>query len=138
MSKSIAKRRTAGPTRHNAPLRAVLLAFAGGLAVAAALLALFAALLTAAPIPLSAARPMACLGLAAGAAVSGWLLANGIGRAMLLCGLGSGVFYAACDLLAGVLLQGSLTPQQGNAPLLAALLLGGLLGGSLAAVRGKR
>lgn len=120
------------------PVATAVVSIAAGLLVCIGLFAAFAALLTAAPIPLSAARPLACLGAAVGAAVSGYLMAKSMGRALLLCGLGSGVFYAVCVLLAGAITQGSLERQSADWLLPAALVLGGMFGGALVAVRGQR
>ena len=57
---------------------------------------------------------------------------------LLLCGLGCGAFYAVCLMAATLAASGELDWQGANAMLPMALLLGGLLGGALAALRGSR
>ena len=56
----------------------------------------------------------------------------------MLCGLGCGAFYAVCLLAATLLANGRLDWQGSNAMLPLALLLGGLLGGALTALRAGR
>lgn len=114
--------------------KAALLAFFGGVILCTALLALFAALLANTPLPLTLVRPLACAAASAGAALSGFLLARKLKKQMLLCGLGSGVFWAACQSVAAIAMNGQDLLQGGNLMLPIALLLGGILGGALAAV----
>lgn len=119
-------------------LPAVLASFAGGVGVCLTLLAAFALLLTYMPVPLTLVRPLACLAAAAGAAVSGLVLARKIGKQLLLCGLGCGVFYGLCQITAATALCGA-PPMQGSDMMLSlALLLSGTLGGTLAALRPGR
>ena len=101
-------------------------------------LALAAFLLTHTGLPLSAVRPMACMAAAVGAAVSAAVLARRLQKRLLLCGLGCGAFYAVCLLAATLLVNGRLDWQGSNAMLPLALLLGGLLGGALTALRAGR
>lgn len=63
---------------------------------------------------------------------------NPAAAALLLCGLGCGAFYAVCLLAATLLANGRLDWQGSNAMLPLALLLGGLLGGALTALRAGR
>lgn len=114
--------------------KAALLAFGGGVIFCTALLALFAALLANTPLPLTLVRPLACAAASAGAAFSGFLLARKLKKQMLLCGLGSGAFWAVCQTVATIALNGQDLLQGGNLMLPIALLLGGILGGALAAV----
>ena len=93
------------------------------------LLALGAFLLTHTGLPLATVRPMACM-----AAV----LAGRLKQKLLLCGLGCGAFYTVCLMAATLAASGELDWQGANAMLPMALLLGGLLGGALAALRGSR
>ena len=102
------------------------------------LMALAAVLLTHTGLPLSAVRPMACMAAAVGAAVSAAVLARRLQKRLLLCGLGCGAFYAVCLLAATLLANGRLDWQGSNAMLPLALLLGGLLGGALTALRAGR
>ena len=102
------------------------------------LAALAAFLLTHTGLPLSAVRPMACMAAAVGAAVSAAVLARRLQKRLLLCGLGCGAFYAVCQLAATLLANGRLDWQGSNAMLPLALLLGGLLGGALTALRAGR
>ena len=102
------------------------------------LAALAAFLLTHTGLPLSAVRPMACMAAAVGAAVSAAVLARRLRKRLLLCGLGCGAFYAVCLLAATLLANGRLDWQGSNAMLPLALLLGGLLGGALTALRAGR
>ena len=110
----------------------------GGSAGCLALLALFALLLAKTPIPLAAARPMGCLAAAAGAGISGYLLARKMKRRALLCGMGAGIFYALCLAAAAWLQDGAVHWQGANAMLPLALLLGGCFGGAATALKGGR
>lgn len=114
--------------------QAALIAFVGGAVLCTMLLALFAALLANTPLPLTSVRPLACGAAAAGAAFSGFLLAKKMGKQLLLCGLGCGAFWAVCQTVAAVALNEQNLFQGGNLMLPVALLLGGVLGGALAAV----
>ena len=109
----------------NPAAAALLLSFGCGVGVCILLLGL----------PLSAVRPMACMAAAVGAAVSAAVLARRLQKRLLLCGLGCGAFYAVCLLAATLLANGRLDWQGSNAMLPLALLLGGLLGGALTALR---
>ena len=100
--------------------------------------ALAALLLTHTPLPLHLVRPMACLAAAAGAALSGALLAGKIGRQRLICGLVCGAFYSLCLLAAAVLAHGVPSWTHSDTMLPLALLLGGTLGGALSAVKEGR
>ena len=113
----------------NPAVMAVLLAFGCGVG---------AFLLTHTGLPLAAVRPMACMAAAIGAAVSARVLAGRLKQKLLLCGLGCGAFYAVCLMAATLAASGELDWQGANAMLPMALLLGGLLGGALAALRGSR
>ena len=108
----------------------LLLSFGCGVGVCILLLALAAVLLTHTGLPLSAVRPMACMAAAVGA--------RRLQKRLLLCGLGCGAFYAVCLLAATLLANGRLDWQGSNAMLPLALLLGGLLGGALTALRAGR
>lgn len=125
-------------TQKNPAAAALLSAFGCGVGVCILLLALGAFLLTHTNLPLSAVRPMACIAAALGAAVSASVLARRLKEKLLLCGLGCGAFYAACLLAASLAVNGKLDWQGGNAMLPLALLLGGLLGGALTALRANR
>ena len=122
----------------NTAATALLLAFGCGVGACMLLLALAALLLTHTSLPLSAVRPMACISAATGAAVSAAVLARRLKEKLLLCGLGCGAFYAVCLLAATLLANGKLDWRGGNAMLPLALLLGGLLGGALTALRANR
>lgn len=102
------------------------------------LLALGTFLLTHTGLPLAAVRPMACMAAAIGAAVSARVLAGRLKQKLLLCGLGCGAFYTVCLMAATLAASGELDWQGANAMLPMALLLGGLLGGALSALRGSR
>ena len=117
----------------NPAAAALLLSFGCGVGVCILLLALAAFLLTHTGLPLSAVRPMACMAAAVGAAVSAAMLARRL-RKRLRCG----AFYAVCLLAATLLANGRLDWQGSNAMLPLALLLGGLLGGALTALRAGR
>lgn len=102
------------------------------------LLAACAFLLTHTALPLGLVRPMACMAAAAGVAVSAAVLAHQCGEKLLLCGLGCGVFYTACLLGASLLAGGEVNWQGSNVMLPIALLLGGLLGSAVTALRTNR
>lgn len=108
---------------------------AAGMAAGLLLLCLFAAALAKFPVPLTLVKPFACVAAAAGAMVSGLLLANGLGRQKMLCGLGCGIFYSVCLVAATVLTGYSVDLTGASATVLLALLLGGLMGGAAAALR---
>ena len=122
----------------NPAMAALLLAFGCGVGACMVLLALGAFLLTLTGLPLAAVRPMACMTAAIGAAVSALTLARRLKQRLLLCGLGCGAFYTVCLMAATLAANGELDWQGTNAMLPLALLLGGLLGGALAALRGSR
>lgn len=121
----------------NPPAAALLLAFGCGVGACILLLALAALLLTHTGLPLTAVRPMACLAAAIGAAVSARVLAGRLKQKLLLCGLGCGAFYTICLLAATLLANGEIN-WRGNAMLSLALLLGGVLGGAVSALREGR
>ena len=88
---------------------------------------------------LVAALALALLLLGLGGLVGALRSGRGIcGRSAALCGLGCGAFYAVCLLAATLLANGRLDWQGSNAMLPLALLLGGLLGGALTALRAGR
>lgn len=129
--------RRAKSSGKNPPAAALLLAFGCGVGACILLLALAALLLTHTSLPLTAVRPMACLAAAIGAAVSARVLAGRLKQKLLLCGLGCGAFYTIC-LLAATLLANGEIDWRGNAMLSLALLLGGVLGGAVSALREGR
>lgn len=116
-------------------LPAILLAFGCGTGTTALLLAVLAFVLERFSLPLTAVPPMAVAAAWTGAAVSGWVLGSKIGRLRLVCGLGCGVFYCMCLLLAGFALTGTVALSGANLAVPVALLLGGLAGGTLSALR---
>lgn len=127
-----------GASSTPAWLPAVLAAFAGGVGLCLVLLAIFALVLAHTSVPLTLVRPLACLAAAAGAAVSGLMLARKMGKRLLLCGLGCGTFYSLCQMAAATVFHG-VPPLQGSDMMLPlALLLSGTLGGALAALRPGR
>lgn len=130
------KGKPSGPAEQM--LRAAVRAFGCGVGVSLLLLALFAVLLANTPMPLSMVRPMACAAVAVGAALSGAVLAGRVGCKLLLCGLGCGVFYAVCQLVAAFAVHGAVFAQNGGVMLAVVLLMSGTLGGALAAVRAVR
>lgn len=75
---------------------------------------------------------------AIGAAVSGWILARQVRRQFLLCGIACGAFYAVCLFFASLILNGGGHWQQADFMLPLALVLGGTMGGTLAALRFER
>lgn len=117
------------------PVTAMLISFGCGTGAAILLLAVFALVFERMALPASLARPFAAAAVAVGAAVSGAVLAGALARQRLLCGLGCGVFYAGCLVLATLIRFKTIVPDNGNGTLLAALLLGGGLGGALTAFR---
>lgn len=126
------------PRGQAAPAWILVQVFAAGVGLCLLLLALAALLLTHTPLPLHLVRPMACLAAAAGAALSGVLLAGKIGRQRLICGLACGAFYSLCLLAAAVLAHGMPNWTRSDTMLPLALLLGGTLGGALSAVKEGR
>lgn len=112
----------------------VVRAFLGGFAATLILLMIGAAAFARFPIPGELVRPVACTIAGVGAAVSGMLLAKGIGRQRLLCGLASGVFYSLCIAGASAL-KGGFAFEQRAIALICMLLLTGMLGGTLTALR---
>lgn len=112
-------------------------AFAWGAGVAVLLLAVGAALFASFPVPVLLVRPAACLIAGAGAAISGMVLAGKTGQFRLLCGLGCGIFYCLCLIVASAA-TGELIWSQTNIALLGVLLCSGTLGGTIAALRPAR
>lgn len=109
-------------------------AFLGGFGATLILLMIGAAAFARFPIPGDLVRPVACTIAGVGAAFSGMLLAKGIGRQRLLCGLASGVFYSLCIAGASAL-KGGFAFEQRAIALICMLLLTGMLGGTLTALR---
>ena len=112
----------------------VVRAFLGGFAATLILLMIGAAAFARLPIPGDLVRPVACTIAGVGAAFSGMLLAKGIGRQRLLCGLASGVFYSLCIAGASAL-KGEFAFEQRAIALVCMLLLTGMLGGTLTTLR---
>lgn len=112
----------------------VVRAFLGGFAATLILLMIGAAAFARFPIPGDMVRPVACTIAGVGAAFSGMLLAKGIGCQRLLCGLASGVFYSLCIAGASAL-KGEFAFEQRAIALVCMLLLTGMLGGTLTALR---
>lgn len=112
----------------------LLKAFLGGGVVMLILFTAGALAFAKLPLPGDLVRPVACVISGVGAAVSGVFLAQGMGCQRLLCGLGSGAFYSLCIAGASVLKGGFVLEQRGIA-LICMLLLAGMLGGALTAVR---
>ena len=119
-------------------VKACALSFAAGVALCAALLALFALLLANTPLPLALVRPLACLAASAGAACSGYVLARQTGSRMLLCGLPAALFMLPASWLRCLLRNGGMADPGSDVMLPIALVLGGVLGGSAAALRAAR
>lgn len=125
------------PTNGKQKIALLLVVSLGaGIGTAAMLLCLFAVLLWKFPVPLTFVQPLSCAAAGAGAMVSGFVLAQSTGRQRLLCGFGCGMFYGACLLAASALCGGEIVSDASGAMVPAALVLGGLLGGALSAVRG--
>lgn len=135
---SVRKRKTVSASSQGILLRAAVLSFLTGGGCCTALLLLFAWLLSNTAIPLLMVRPFACGAAACGAVVSGFFLARKMSRQYLLCGLGCGIFYAVCQWVAAFISTGSWLQQGSDLMLPAALLMGGVLGGTLAALKGGR
>lgn len=112
----------------------VVRAFLGGFATTLILLMIGAAAFARFPIPGDMVRPVACAIAGIGAAFSGMLMAKGIGRQRLLCGLASGAFYSLCIAGASAL-KGEFAFEQRAIALVCMLLLTGMLGGTLTALR---
>ena len=121
---------------NSSPL--IIAGIADGVGSCMLLLAACAFLLTHTALPLGLVRPMACMAAAAGAAVSAAVLAHQCREKLLLCGLGCGVFYTVCLLGASLLAGGEVNWQGSNVMLPIALLLGGLLGSAVTALRTNR
>ena len=134
MAKNLRKPKTGV---KNPAVAALLLSFGCGVGVCILLLAC-AFLLTHTALPLGLVRPMACMAAAAGAAVSAAVLSHQCREKLLLCGLGCGVFYTVCLLGASLLAGGEVNWQGSNVMLPIALLLGGLLGSAVTALRTNR
>ena len=121
---------------NSSPL--IIAGIADGVGSCMLLLAACAFLLTHTALPLGLVRPMACMAAAAGAAVSAAVLAHQCREKLLLCGLGCGVFYTVCLLGASLLAGGEVNWQGSNVMLPIALLMGGLLGSAVTALRTNR
>ncbi len=126
-----ALRRTGG----SAPVPAFVLAFGCGTGAALALLAAFAFVLDRFCLPPAAVQPMAVAAAWVGAAVSGWILGCKLGRLRLVCGAGCGVFYCLCLALAAFVMRGTVALQGAALAVPVALLLGGIAGGTMSALR---
>lgn len=129
------KPKTMRQSRKIHPIAAIVLSFVGGTGSGAAVMAVMAMVLARSLVPLSLVEPMACAACGIGACVSGLILASFAGRQRLLCGLACGGFYSLC-LAISTLLQGNNIRLDGStASIAAVLLLGGMFGGTLTALR---
>lgn len=118
-------------------VQTVFRAFLWGIGASLLMLAAGAGAFAAFPIPSLLVRPAACLIAGVGVAVSGYVLACGIGRFRLLCGLCSGVFYGIC-LIAASALTGELAWSDSNIALQGVVICSGMLGGTIAALKPAR
>jgi putative membrane protein (TIGR04086 family) len=131
------KRKVRGGAAKKLELPWVLLrSLGGGLLMMAVLFCLFAFLWEKIAFPIGVVHPLACGAVAVGTALSGLLLAVGIRRGFLLCGILAGVFYDVC-LSVAMLILGAFTLTNSTLTLWLILLLAGALGGALGAVLGK-
>lgn len=119
---------------QNRLLKAVLQAILAGAGALLLLLAAGAAIFLAFPLPDTAIRPAACLILGVSTAVSGMILATRVGRQRLLCGLGSGVFFSLCLVLASAA-TGSFVLNQNCIALICVSVCCGMFGGAATALR---
>lgn len=117
---------------------AIVLSLFSGIALCVLCLGLFSMLLTTTSLPLNLVRPFACTAAAAGAMLSGFLLAKKVGKQYLLCGLGCGVFYAICQTIAAFVCTGTIFRQGSDLMLPLALILGSLFGSMVTALRAVR
>lgn len=115
-------------------LRILLKSFLGGGAIMLVLFAAGALAFAELPLPGDLVRPTACTIAGLGAVLSGAILAHGFGRMRILCGLGSGAFYSLCIVGASLWNGGFVLEQRGIA-LISMLLLAGMLGGVLTAIK---
>lgn len=120
----------------NVPLLLVR-TFGCGVGAALLLLALMAFVFEKTALPLHLIKPCACAAAGIGAAISGAVLAAGLGRQRLACGLGCGIFYALCLLLASYFTAGTIAMTGANSTVLIALLVGGVLGGAIPALHAQ-
>lgn len=108
-----------------------------GAGTALLLLVVFAQLFARTEWPLEMMRGFSCTAAAFGTMAAALVLARGVQQKRLLCGLGCGAF--CCMLLLGVTLLSGRIPaiDRTNASMLAAVLLGGALGGGVSALRAQ-
>lgn len=112
----------------------LLCSFGCGVGAALILLAIMAQIFAHTALSLDLVKPFASAAAAIGALISGYVLANGVRQMRLLCGVACGAFYCLC-LFCATALRGTVPMiDQRNGTLLAALLLGGTLGGGLSAL----
>lgn len=112
----------------------LLKSFLGGGVIMLVLFAAGALAFAKLPLPGNLVRPVACTISGLGAVTSGIILARGFGCLRLLCGLGSGAFYSLCIVGASFWRGGFVMEQRGIA-LICMLLLAGMLGGALTAIK---
>lgn len=108
-----------------------------GVATSFLLLAAGAAIFATFPVPAALTRPAASLIAGIGTAVAGAVLAAGVGRQRLLCGLGCGILAAVCLALASFA-TGELVLSDINMAMLCVLVFSGMFGGIITALRPAR
>lgn len=138
MKKQMTRPQKRKPASRSAAQNLTLLlagSFGAGAAAAFLLLCVFALAMLRMPVPAALVKPFACVAAAAGSAASGLVLARGLGRQKMACGLACGVFYSLCLLTATVLTGRTLDWSTAGMTVPLSLLLGGLMGGAAAALR---
>lgn len=123
--------------QKNTIVKACVRAAFFGAATSFLLLAAGAAVFATFPVPAGLTRPAASLIAGIGTAVAGAVLASGVGRQRLLCGLGCGVLAAICLALASFV-TGGLILSDINIAMLCVLVFSGMFGGTITALRPAR
>lgn len=113
---------------------AAVRSFLCGVGVAGMILCALAMLFAKTALPLAFVMPSACCAVAVGAFSSGMSLGLALPKWRLFSGIGCGLFFALCLLLAVALAGTRPLLGETNLSLMAALLLGGTAGGAAAAL----
>lgn len=130
-----ARQKARSGNRTNRLPAAVLRSFLAGVCTAVGILCLMSAVFANTALPLRWMEPGACAAAALGAFVSGLIISCSIPRFKMLAGLGFGVFYCLCTVVASLLASRIPTADSSNLSLLAVLLLGALTGSAAGALQ---
>lgn len=123
-----------GKRRSHLP-GAILRSLAAGVGTAVVMMCLLSMVFANTALPLKWVEPAACGAAALGAFVSGLMISCGVSCLKLLAGVGFGVFYCLCAVIASLLNSRIPSTDSSNLSLMAVMVLGALTGSAVGALR---